>query len=221
MSQPTNPPPPPINPYDVPEPRRPGMSGTSKVLLGLGVGCGVMMILCCGVLGLGGWAMVRIAKDSTVHDPKQVEDILDEIVTIEVPESLEPTIGLDVTLPVLGPFLKGVLYQNAGKKNILIVGRFNPSFADRNSFEIQLRNSVQERDSEDIEVSESEPFDTKIHGEPAQFTIARGMGRKSHEECWEVIGQFQAAGGPAILIFKARTGDFTKDEVLDMLKSMK
>lgn len=138
MSQPTNPPP--VNPYDVPEPRRPGMSGTSKVLLGLGVGCGAMLILCCGLLGFSGYAFVRLAKNSTVHDPQQIEDILAEIVTIEVPERLKPTIGLDVNLPVVGPFLKGVMYQDAGKKSILLVGRFNPSFADRGSFETQWKS---------------------------------------------------------------------------------
>ncbi|MBI3840156.1 MAG: hypothetical protein HY288_19715 [Planctomycetia bacterium] len=221
MSQPTNPTPPPINPYDVRELRRPGMSTTSKVFLGLGVGCAVILMLCCGGLGFSGYALVRIAKNSTVHDPRQIEDILDEIVTIQVPDSLTPTIGINVDLPVLGPFLKGVLYQDAKKKSMLLVGRFNPSFANRDTFETQLRSSVEERDSEDIEVSESESLDMKIHDEPAHFSIARGTGRESHEESWEVIGQFEALdGGPAILIFKGRTVDFTKDQVLDMLKSM-
>jgi len=196
------------------------MSGTSKVLLGLGVGCGVMLILCCGLLGFSGYAFVRLAKNSTVRDPQQIEDILAEIVTIEVPETLKPKIGLDVNLPVVGPFLKGVMYQDAGKKSILLVGRFNPTIGNGNNFETQLRNSVEEPDSEDIEISHSEPFDSKIHDELAHFTIARGMGRESHEECWEVFGHFQATDGPAILIFKARTADFTQDEVLDMLKSM-
>ena len=41
----------PMNPYDTPEHSRPGMSGTTKVLLGMGIGCGVLVLLCCGFFG--------------------------------------------------------------------------------------------------------------------------------------------------------------------------
>lgn len=38
--------PPPMNPYDLPP--KTGMSTTGKVLLGTGIGCVVMLALCCG-----------------------------------------------------------------------------------------------------------------------------------------------------------------------------
>jgi hypothetical protein len=103
---------------------------------------------------------------------------------------------------------------------VLLIGQFNQSFADQHSLETQLRAATTHK-NEDIDVEETEPFDSKIHEEPAHFEISRGKGRESKEEQWEVVGQFRGDGGPAMLIFKGRTADFTKDQVLDMLTSMK
>ena len=216
MSQPSNSTPPPVNPYD----EHRGMSSGGKLLVGLGIGCGLLLLLCCGGLGLGGFAVVKIAQNSTVQDPKQIADITDEIVMIEVPESLEPLLAMNVNLPIIGPVMKGSVYTDKSKNSTLIVGQFNQSFADRQNLEAQLRAATTEK-HEDIDVEETEPFDSKIHDEPAHFEISRGKGRESKEELWEVVGQFRGDGGPAMLVFKGRTAEFTKDQVLDMLSSMK
>ena len=207
MSQPSNVPPP-INPYDVPQ--RSGMSGTGKVLLGLGIGCGLLVVLCCGVIGFGGYAIVKVAKESTTE----------EIVTIDIPEELQPVMGLNVNLPFVGPVVKGTLHSDKDRKDHLIIGQINQSFGDRRNLETQLRTSMQHEGDEDVEVEETETLDTKINGELAHFTISRGKGQESQEKYWDVVGQFKGDEGPAILIFKARVANFTKDKVLAMLKSM-
>jgi hypothetical protein len=197
------------------------MSGTGKVLLGLGIGCGLLVVLCCGVVGFGSYAIVKIAKESTSEDPKQINDLAEEIVTIDVPEGLGPVLGVNVNLPFVGPVMKGALYSDADKKNHLIIGQINQSFGDRHNLETQLRTSMHREGDEDLEVRETETLDTKINGEVAHFTISRGVGHASKEEYWEVVGQFKGDEGPAVLIFKARVADFDKDKVLEMLKSMK
>ena len=83
-----------------------------------------------------------------------------------------------------------------------------------------MRQATTEK-HEDIEIEETEPFDSKIHDEPAHFEISRGKGRESKEEYWEVVGEFRGLGGPAMLIYKGKASDFTKDQVLEMLSSMK
>jgi hypothetical protein len=216
MSQPPNVPPP-VNPYDVPQ--RPGMSGTGKVLLGLGIGCGLLVVLCCGVVGFGSYAIVKVAKESTSQDPMKVTDLTEEIVRIDIPENLKPVLGLNVNLPFVGPVVKGAMYSNSDKKNHLIIGQINQSFGDRHNLETQLRTSMS-HDEEDLEVSETETLDTKINGEVAHFNISRGVGEDSKEEYWEVVGQFKGDEGPAVLILKARVADMTKDQILEMLKSM-
>jgi hypothetical protein len=215
MSQPT---PPPINPYDDQANR--GMSSGGKVLVALGIGCGVLLLLCCGGIGLGGFAIVKIAQNSAVQDPKRIEDITDEIVVIQLPDNLEPVVGLNVNLPLVGPVMKGSVYQDKAKDSTLILGQFNQQFADQHSLETQLRQATTEK-HEDIEVEETEPFDSKIHDEPAHFEISRGKGRESKEEYWEVVGEFRGLAGPAMLIFKGKGSEFTKDQVLEMLSSMK
>ena len=216
MSQPTNSTPPPINPYD----EHRGMSSGGKVLVGLGIGCGLLLLLCCGGIGLGGFAVVKIAQQATIEDPKQIHDITDEIVMIEVPEPLDPLLAMNVNLPIIGPVMKGAVYTDKDKESTLILGQFYQAFADRQNLEAKLREGTSGR-NEDIDVEETEPFDSKIHDEPAHFEISRGKGRESKEEYWEVIGQFKGAGGPAMLVFKGRISEFTKDQVLEMLTSMK
>jgi hypothetical protein len=215
MSQST---PPPINPYDVPERR--GMSGTAKVLLGLGIGCGLLVVLCCGVLGFGSFAIVKMAQDSTSHDPAQIHDIASEIALIQIPDSLKPKLGLNLNVPLVGPVMKGAVFQDDAKRNVLLIGQFNRAFADQAGFEAQLRGSFDELDSEELENPETEVVDVKINGDLAKFTLSKGMGRRSREESWEVIGQFAGATGPALLIFEGRTADFTKEQIIAMLKSM-
>jgi hypothetical protein len=218
MSQPSNATPPPINPYDDQAHR--GMSSGGKVLVTLGIGCGLLLLLCCGGIGLGGFAVVKIAQNSAVEDPKRIDDITDEIVSMQIPETLEPVVGLNVNLPVIGPVMKGSVYGDKAKQSNLILGQFNQQFVDQHSLETQLRSATSEK-HEDIDIEETEPFDSKIHNEPAHFEISRGKGHDSKEEYWEVVGEFRGSEGPAMLIFKGRAGEFTKDQVLEMLNSMK
>ncbi|HEX3727117.1 MAG TPA: hypothetical protein VHV08_12770, partial [Pirellulales bacterium] len=172
--------PPPINPHDVGEP--PGMSGTAKVFLGFGIGCAVVLLICCGGLGFMSVVGYRIAQNSQINEPDQIEALVEKIVTITIPDSLRPERGYDVVLPLVGPFGMGAFYTNATRDAHLIIGQFNPALSDRENLEIQVRASVTNVKDEELEVKESEPFDTKINGEPAQFTISQGIGRQSHQE---------------------------------------
>ena len=76
----------PMNPYDPPEPPRPGMSGATKVILGLGLGCGITVLLCCGVFGAGMFWVARMAQQSVSNDPDQIHDMTNEIVAIRIPD---------------------------------------------------------------------------------------------------------------------------------------
>ncbi len=211
----------PMNPYDVPPPERRGMSGGTKVLLGVGIGCGLVMLLCCGVVGLGSFAIVKIAQSSTTKDARQIKDITEDIVAIAIPDALAPFLGLNLNLPVIGPMMKGAIFADPAQQNHLILGEVNRSFSDTKNLEAELRNSLQQHEREDIDVRESETIETTIHDEPARFTVSRGVGRESKTEYWEVVGHFQGSGGLALLLVKVETSRFTKEQVLDIIKSMK
>jgi hypothetical protein len=216
-----------MNPYDAPEPERRGMSGTSKVLLGLGIGCGVLVLLCCGALGVGSFALYRFAQKSVIEDPARIEEIQDEIVSIQIPEAFQPKLAIDARMPFTGEMLmRGVVYTVPDEeKGVMLLGEVNGKYAgSTDDLERQLKESMsgqQHRDRDDFEVLESEKLETKIHDEDAEFQIAKGKKRKSKKEFWEATGRFRGDGGPALLFLRAATADFTKEQVLEVIKSMK
>jgi len=225
--------PPPMNPYDLPP--KTGMSTTGKVLLGTGIGCVVMLALCCGTFGLFVFNFVRTMENAKIDDPQQIQELSDDIVSIDVPPALEPRMGIDVKLPFVGmPMIAGVIYSDkAGggvddddfsHHNVLIYGQLGQAFSNDPNMREQLDNFKREghgHSENDFKVEESETFDSTINGEPAQFTINKGRDNDSDDERWHVMGSFQGKGGPAIFLMHLKTADFTKEQVLAILKSMK
>jgi hypothetical protein len=214
----------PMNPYDAPEYSRPGMSGTTKVLLGLGIGCGVCVLLCCGFFGAGTWLMVRTAQNALTKEPEAIRRLTAQIVDIEIPETLPPVAGMDIDVPVLGTkFLSWVAYGDANESNGLFLAQFGAAIANEENMQAQLRQSIRQsgqRDWDEIEIEQSEKHEVEINGESATFTVAKGRDRK-HEEVWQVMGSFHGKGGPAMLVLKVKESEFTKEQVLAILDSMK
>jgi hypothetical protein len=199
------------------------MSTSTKVLIGFGIGCAVLLVLCCGLIGVSGVWLANFMQNSLSEDPAKVVDATKEIADIEIPESLKPKAVFDVRVPFSGErAMLWVSYEGAGD-NHLVLGQFGPPLAHLEDFESQLKQSMNEsgrRQREDIDIEESETYDAKINGEDAKFTISQGKGRKSEKEFWEALGQFHGHGGPAMLIIRVEASEFTKEQVIDVIKSM-
>jgi len=215
----------PMNPYDEVQPPRQGMSGTTKVLLGFGIGCGLLLLLCCGVFGLGGVYVAQLAKKSVTEDAGKIREITDEVVSIKLPESLTPKYAVDMPIPIFGGRLMcGAFYQGATDDEFVGLGEFGQQMAGGGDFEEQLRQSMRENqpgDHEELDVKESDTIETKVNDEDAKFKLVRGDAPKTKQEYWEVTGAFHGNGGPAILILRLRTANYDKQQVLDIVNSMK
>jgi len=214
----------PMNPYDPPEYNRPGMSGTAKVLLGVGIGCVVFLILCCGFFGFSGYWMVQMAKNSMTQDPESVRRLTSDIVNIEIPASLPPKMGMDMKIPFVGSnFMQWVAYGDAEHGNGLFLAQFSANIMDEETMRTQrrqsMRNSGRDDWEEDVDIQESETHETEVNGEPAKFKVARGKSRKQGE-VWQVAGGFRGKSGSAFLIMKVKSDEFTKEQVLAILDSM-
>jgi hypothetical protein len=213
-----------MNPYDTPEYSRPGMSGTTKVLLGMGIGCGVLVLLCCGFFGASTFWLVRTAQQALTKDPEEIRRLTDQIVAIKIPESLPPKAGMDLTLPFVGTkFMTWVAYGADESHNGLFLAQFAEGLVKEEDMRTQWRDSMRqsgERDWDDIKVEESDNVEIPVNGSNATFTISKGQDSKSRE-VWQVMGSFHGKGGPAMLALKVGTADFTREQLFEILNSMK
>lgn len=216
----------PMNPYDTPEHSRPGMSGTTKVLLGMGIGCGVLVLLCCGFFGASTFMLVRMAKQALTEDPNEIQRLTDTIVNIKIPDSLPPKAGMDLTIPFVGTkFMTWVAYgaEKNDNDNALFLAQFSPDMVKEEDMRGQWKDSMRQsgqQEWDDIKVEESDKVDITINDSPATFTIDKGQDSKSRE-VWQVMASFQGKGGPAIFALKVDTASFTREQLFEILNSMK
>ncbi len=74
---------------------------------------------------------------------------------------------------------------------------------------------------EDIDVEESQEKTMEIRGETATFTISKGVGQQSGGSRITVVGTFQGKEGPTVLILNVDAEEFSEEEVIEMLESIK
>ena len=212
----------PMNPYDTPEHVRPGMSGTTKVLLGMGIGCGVLVLLCCGFFGASTFWLVRTAQKALTEDPGEIRRLTDEIVNIKIPDSLPPKAGMDLSLPFVGTkFMTWVAY-GVEDHNGLFIAQFSEELVKQGDMQAQWKDSMRQsgqKEWDDIKVEESDKVELTINGSPATFTINRGQDSKS-KEVWQVTSSFRGKGGPAMFVLKANTDEFSREQLGEILQSM-
>lgn len=213
MSQPTN-------PFDSPQQppqARSGMSSGTKVLLGLGVGCGLVLLLCCG--GFAGFSYYIARNFQQVTDPAQIGTIADGIVTIEVPDYLKPKMGLDGSIPFVGSVKLAVFGDDADHNTLVLTEFVGGEGAAGQQFDQAMREAGHQGPQE-VEVTDSEEFKTTINGQEATFIVGQGK-HHNDREVWQATGAFEGKSGPARLVLQLDAEQHTKEELLEILHSMK
>jgi hypothetical protein len=220
MSQPS----PPGNPYDSPETVRPGTSGGAKVLIGLGIGCGVLVLLCCGIGGIAAFFFGRSFQQAMSEDPATIRRVADSIVTIDVPEELEPEVSVDFTMPFINRKMMSLaVFADRHEHSALVLFQLAEGFGDAETLRTQFNQSMREsgrRQVEEIAVEESETIKAEINGSEAEFTVGRGKTKEGGREVWQATGAFEGKGGPAMLFMQLNAEDFTKEQVTEVIDSM-
>ena len=204
------------------------MSGTTKVLLGLGLGCGFLMLLACGGMCVFFYYVQSYVKDASTQDPAKIRTLTNDIVTIEIPEGLEPKIGFNAKVPISNaPMGIAVVYADEKQHSTLMLIEIQIEIADqtkREQFQKQIEEGMEQQghhQQKQFHVTESKPHETTIHSEPAKFTIAKGDDPSNKEELWQVTGEFKGLEGPTIFLFRAPLEDYTEEQIIEMLDSMK
>ncbi len=224
MSMPEQP-----NPFDSPETVRPGMSGGTKVLLGVGIGCGVLALLCCGGFAIMAFTFGRSFSHAASDDPETIRKVTESIVSIEIPPPLKPQVSLDWTMPIVNrKMMTMAIYgdkaQHENPASVVFLFQMDSGFANRDmlkgQFEQQLHQSGRQ-DWEEVELEKSEEITMEINGSAAEFKFGHGKVRDDDREVWQAIGAFDGKGGPAMLFMQLDSDDFTEEQARAIIRSMK
>lgn len=204
--------------------RRPRRSG--KFLAGLGLGCGLICVLCCGGLIVAGFMFRRMANEAMIDDPDQIRAATVEICDIEIPPQFTPKLLVDAKIPFVDRRVMTVVtYQGVDEEQVVVISEFdaaNFDQKDRKTMDANVKEQLDDAvpESGDLNVQESEKVELVVHGQPATFTINRGAVEGSEVERWAVNGAFEGQRGPAILVLAAKVDQITQEEIKAMLNSM-
>lgn len=210
-------------------PPRPKSSGT-KWLLGCGLGCGVFMLLCCGVGVYGVYSMQSYFEDSFIKDPVIAKQKSDEIAKIDLPDSFEPLGFLELRLPIVDiEFVKmgvwGTDELGGEGHDLCIIAEFNGDMMgehDMSEMSDSIEQSMQQQGQGqgDVIVDERSQLNVKIRDQDVQFQIAKGHLEKTNEPVWQAIGVFQGETGPVLVMLVVRQENMSEEELHRVLESI-
>jgi hypothetical protein len=208
------------------EPARTGMSGASKVLIALGVGFGVLLLVCCGGFVGMGWWVQSYAEKMFSEDPEIIAETTDDITDVEIPEQFAPAGAIDIDIPfVEETFMSMSFYKGQEEGDALVIAQFGEAWTENSEgldIADQVRDSLEEQGegTQEMTIEKSDEVELTIRGEPATFVIERGTGNDSDEEMWRVSGAFKGKGGAAFLLLQAKTDNLTREQIDELLESL-
>jgi hypothetical protein len=211
-----------------PPPPREGMSTAGKILVGCGIGCGVLFLLCCGGIFATSWFGYEWMKGAVDRDPAHVQTVLGEVATIDMPAGLKPKAAIDMKLPFVDRrMLLAAVYTSEGDKEILGIAEFFESSVavDQKRLRQVIDQAMNEHDpdedaDDDFHRDESHKLEIEIRGKPAQFLIEEGTA-KSGQKLIRAMGEFEGHSGTAMLFLQVNADQHDLEQVEQTLKSIR
>lgn len=189
-------------------------SGSGKIWMGLGIGCGVVLLLCCGI---GGFIFYKFRNVATT-DPVKVRETSDSIALLNLPPEFQPLMAINFFV------FKMAMWQGAGGNAMCMLMEFSPDAAQGQTEEQMLAQMEQQLQSQgqgqQVQVVTSEEVQVTIRGEERTFQFNRGTAQNTNQEVWQVMGSFQGNVGPAIVMFIAPTDQYEEDDIIEILEGI-
>ena len=207
----------------------PQKSGGSKVLLGLGIGCGLVLLLCCGI---GGFGVYMFKSAFTIQTtPAEVAATGQSITDMQPPEGLTPVMGMSIKNPMNGQkIMTMATYGGPNQKGILIVAEFDQQMVGANpeQMRLQLEQSMQQQGQQhgnqgpqQLQMSgEPREVKTTVRDQETTFTIQKGKAPDG-TEYYQVQGTFQGKGGPGFLMGQFPADQIDEEKTEAFVKSIK
>jgi hypothetical protein len=205
----------------------PAKSGGSKVWLFLGVGCGVVVLLCCGG-GLIGTFVIGKNSFQMTQDPAEVRQKSSQIADFDVPEGFQPKVAVTMNIPFTGQKLMSMAVfappDDDGGVFLTELGQFSAN-ADREQMRAQMEQQMKQQGqgpkAKQLNVLDSHDIEVEINGKPATFKIQKAEDPQTKKQYVQVDGVFDGKGGPGILIAQLKSDDFSEEDAEAMVRSIK
>ncbi len=222
----------PNDPYQAPADQSgaPQKGGGSKLLMGLGIGCGLMLLLCCG----GGVAVFMVGRSAFHVEtvPAQVAAAAEDITDMDVPPGFEPKTAVSVKIPFTSKKVMSMaIYEGPSKKGMILVAEFGegmPGNADPENMRLQIEQSMRQQQQQQNQGAkklqmegDAKEVTVTVRGEECTFTIQRGKAG-NEQEFVQVEGTFTGKeGDPAFLLGQLPASDFSEEDAEAFVKSIK
>ncbi len=206
----------------------PQKSGGFNWLLGCGLGCGVMALICCGGVGILGYQMVQQFNNSLTDVPEEIVAISDRIATFDRPDTFKPVVGAEFDFNLIGKVIvaNGAVYVSEGDEGLFVLAEFGEAFAG-NSVEYlqqQMSRVIEEtgQDPESTLVFDGEeqevPF--TIRGEETTFQFTRGRDTQDDQEYIQVLGGFPGTEGPVVVWGILPLEEYSEQDISELIESI-
>jgi hypothetical protein len=223
MSQPSEP------PYEgqtfSPEPQKKGMSTTTIVLLTGGLGCGLLLLLCCGGFVYLGYAAKDIAENAVSTDPEVVAATTEEIASIEIPPDFKPLTSVRFKMPFMDdPIYVMAQYQTEDAMNTIWLAEFSAKYSQGDSDDMieQVKDSELGNNArmEEFDAENSSERTFTIRGEEVTFTFTHGKDYTGEVEYLHAVGSFQGDIGPVVLVIQVDASKYDEQQIQEIIESI-
>jgi hypothetical protein len=203
----------------------PPKSGGSGIWLFLGIGCGLVLLLCCG----GGVAMFYVGKSAftMTQDAAQVAQQSNDIAEFDVPPGFKGQMAWTVKNPLSGEAaMSMVIYTAPNNEGGLFIMEFGGALGanmDREQLKMQMEQQMNQQGQQQkhLNVQESHEVEVQIGGQPATFIVQKAEDPQSKQQFVQIEGMFKGKRGPAIIIGQFKADEFTEEDAEKFVRSIK
>jgi hypothetical protein len=199
------------------------MGTGAKVLLTLGAVLGVLLLLCCGVVGFFAYSV----RHSIATDPAAIRDITAKIATIDIPAQFGPVMAIDnFSIPGTGVSFSVAVYAENPAGNTIMLGAVKGKDIEhtpQEQLERQLKQTTanQPGGAKQITVEQTHQRKINVRGKPVSFTFSTGKEVQSGKPWLQASGMFQSESGMTMFMFSGDASKYSEDQVAQIIESIR
>jgi hypothetical protein len=199
-----------------------GMSSGTKVLLGLGIGCLVVVVLCAGAIGVGAWYFQSWAKNAMSNDPAVVASNAAKIAQIDMLPDVKPKGSFDMSIAQM----LMVVYADDTQQNSVVMMQFGPMYAGQNRDQLKQQLDASARQQgvntgQAVGTSETKTVSIPVRGVETPFQITTVKDGQGKAVQLHASGAFSSAGGTTFIQVTVDPAKHNEEAALKMLRSIK